>query len=1264
MAVRRRAPKRLRPHVTSATRHVLLLGTALASTFLVAGIATPTPARAQETCPPGVFPPPGPIGITTGAQAIDCDNVFDRENNTGDVIQLHTTGALHAVDLYNSGDLTATGDGDYDAIEVFTYGADSEIVITNTGELVATEGRGIKAYSQGTNSPVTVTNTGHIVSYRNAIYARSRGGSVNVYNDARIDTVYSGIQAFSYGYAADSAVRVINTGDIITESENTVIAAVTRADTSGVYVKNSGKLVGGIGILALTGSSGGGDFSPIEITNTGDIEAHTTQAVNHAIGIDANTGGGPSFHRDHSPITITNTGEIGVSSSGNNSDGFGIRAYTLGVDSGITITNRGGISVRSQRDAYGIYAVTDDDDSAVTITNTTTIDVRAPMGETEGINVFTDGEGSKVSVTNSGNITSIARDFADAIDIYTDNDRSSVVVTNTGALFVRGNGDENRGIEVDAYGDGSPITITNSATISVGGGGDDMAGIFAGARGSGSPVKITNSGAFDVTSSDGDANGIEALVYGPGSGVTIVNTGMLRVDADDWSDGIDVESIGGTSPISIINTGDIVSTARQNGAEAIDAFSLGDKSPITVDNSGALTTKGGDYAYGIFTETVGNRSAISITNRGNLDVTATREYATGIYARTYWDDSPILITNSGDITARTSATEYYATGIWADSGGLNSPVTITNSGSVYAEGALSTGIFVYSYYANKTTITNTGEIGASSHLAIDVYGQGTATIFNAGHITGYVKLTEQNDRFVNRAGGIFETKKTSRFGGGEDVFSNQAGATVLAATDASKRESSGFRGLETFKNNGGTISLVDGGVGDKFTIANTPGSADLKFEGGGYLAVDASLRGSGSKADNFIVDGDVSGQTKVMVNNTSTLPGVFNSQGIPVVFVEGQTPKEGNFVMADGPIDTGLFDYDLYFVPTGSGYWELRSFVGASAHMLPKLLTAAQDLWHETSSTWFDRTADLRVVLNGGGAPAYDAGSKSMAEPGGNGLTPGVWIKGGGSRLDRNGSATTRAYGNTYNYDLDSELSTVDLQMGVDMGKYDVLSEGDVLVFGVLGGFVGAGLDYDSLADSFNFSGGQVGAYATYLKDGLFVDTLLNVHLYEIDTPNLGFPDSLNATTVGLRTDAGYRFGSFTGGAFFEPLATIEIAWADIDGFNVGGNAVSFSDDANVRGRIGGRVGTTTEAWEGTMMEPFLIASLWGNLADDNAATLVSSGTTFQFQDDLDDVWGELSAGVNLFNFSQTTAVFAKVDYTFGEDVQGLGGKAGMRVAW
>lgn len=163
----------------------------------------------------------------------------------------------------------------------------------------------------------------------------------------------------------------------------------------------------------------------------------------------------------------------------------------------------------------------------------------------------------------------------------------------------------------------------------------------------------------------------------------------------------------------------------------------------------------------------------------------------------------------------------------------------------------------------------------------------------------------------------------------------------------------------------------------------------------------------------------------------------------------------------------------------------------------------------------------------------------------------------------------------------------------------------------------------------------------------MFVDTLLNAHLLDIDpdgTP--GFPGELDATTVGVRTDTGYRFGSFRGGPFIEPLATLSVLWADIDGFALGGNNVSFDDDANVRGRLGLRVGTTMQVWTGTLMEPFVIGSVWGNLSGDNQ-TLASGGTRFLVEDDLDDVWGEVSAGVNFFNPSASTAVFAKLDVTF-----------------
>ena len=236
-------------------------------------------------------------------------------------------------------------------------------------------------------------------------------------------------------------------------------------------------------------------------------------------------------------------------------------------------------------------------------------------------------------------------------------------------------------------------------------------------------------------------------------------------------------------------------------------------------------------------------------------------------------------------------------------------------------------------------------------------------------------------------------------------------------------------------------------------------------------------------------------------------------------------------------------------------------------------------------------------------------------------------------------------------------------QGGIDRGKRGLFSDNDILVFGALGGFIHFDLDYDAINRLFSFDGGQVGGYATYLRGGLFVDTVQRAS-HAVETRTLGFPNSLDATTVGVRTDSGYRFGSFGHGAFIEPLATISINWADINCFNLGGNKVSFNDDPNVRGRLGVRVGTAMQVWTGTTMEPFVIGSLWGDLSGDRQATLVSSGSTFHFEDNPQDVWGEVSAGVNCFNPAANTSVFAKFDVTFGEDLEGFGGKAGMRVSW
>jgi hypothetical protein len=61
---------------------------------------------------------------------------------------------------------------------------------------------------------------------------------------------------------------------------------------------------------------------------------------------------------------------------------------------------------------------------------------------------------------------------------------------------------------------------------------------------------------------------------------------------------------------------------------------------------------------------------------------------------------------------------------------------------------------------------------------------------------------------------------------------------------------------------------------------------------------------------------------------------------------------------------------------------------------------------------------------------------------------------------------------------------------------------------------------------------------------------------------------------------------------------------------------------------------------------------------------LISNGSTFHLEDNPQDTWGEVSSGVNFFNPGVHTTAFVKVDFAFGDDMDGVGGKVGMRYNW
>ena len=1091
----------------------------------------------------------GIFAITYGANSsIDIVNRGDITAESGIIavgIRAQTDGANSPISIVNSGDIAATGDT-YRAygIHAFTDGDDSAIEIRNGGDLLVTtyadfNAYGIKADTNGVDSPITIVNRGDI--------AVTTSGE---------DIYAFGIEADADG--ADSSLSIVNTGDIaVTAPGDDATATGLHGDTDDI--ENPLSIVNR-GVVTVSGYNADGiqgvtrdDYSSLTIENSGNV---TVVAARSGAGIGART------FTDNSPIEIRNSGDIDVSAP--DIVGVGIRAVTSGDNSPIVVGNRGNIQVTAEGFSRGIDATSPfGGENPISIVNRGDLAILSTEGTAEGIIAVTDGA-SPIDIYNSGDIDAFGVIGVHGIDAQTEAADSAISIDNRGDVALATAGGNNfsnaYGVEARTEEAGSSIAIANSgdmALVTVGPYADAY-GIFARAEGDSSSIEILNRGDLRLRA-DNSGYGIDAITYGNVSPIAIVNRGNVEVEARTASGAaIRAFTYSRSSQIEIVNEANLRVRSDAANAYGVNAYTGGLNSPIAILNEGDITASAAVSSYGIFAVTEGNLSPIDIANTAKITADTT-----GIYAFAGGAASPIAIFNSGVIDPEV--------GISAVALSPDGPITIENTGSVHGD-----LIGITTYSVADTTIINSGEISAASKLAIAAYGPGDATILNSGVIKGYVVL-DADDTFINQNGGVFEAKLTSDFGPGEDLLRNEQGGRLQAATDRNAKETTSLVNLERFENQG-VISLQDGSTGDVFTISNTSGKSDLNFiaSGRSQLDIDVFLGGAQSQTDSFVIDGSISGETKLNVDNTNRGPGVFNPKGIPILTTAGSISSDA--LLLSQPIDTGFFDYDLFYKPGATDVFELRSFPGAGAHLLPQLVTAAQDIWHATSGTWFDRSTDLGVLLDGGAASPLKSGE--MPRYGASLFTPGAWIRGSGNWRDQEDNASTSAFGRTYRYNLERDLDIWNVELGLDFGKRALLSPDDALVLGMLGGFTSAELDYDAIARGFDFKGGEVGGYATYLRGGLFVDTLVKVDFLELDTHTLGFPGSLDLTNVGMRVDSGYRFGGYRSGVFLEPLATLAVVWSDINGFAKGGNQVSFDDDANLRGRLGLRLGSTYSVWQ------------------------------------------------------------------------------------
>jgi outer membrane autotransporter protein len=1092
-----------------------------------------------------------------------------------------------------------------------TAGPNAPIICVNSDDRVsnATSPDAINLSTAGTNSFIDLYNSGFLTADEDGVDAITFGNNSPVAIQNRGDIVAGDDSIYAESIGDDSGIVINNEGALNAGSNgpdySAGIYARTFGDRSTIEIANSGSANGVYGILALTY----GVDSGITVSNTADI-------VSVYGGVRAFSFG------DRSENLIINSGNI-------NSVYFGVSGHTEGDYGDIQIVNSGDITVTNTTGFFfAIGSLTTGRDSDVSIFNS---------GDLEGgLNTITFGDESGITIINNGDIETLSTQnpfgfLLGGLSAISYGEGSDASLTNSGDIT-----STHHGIDAHTHGGEADITIANAGDIDAGDFGPDYsAALYAITHGAMSDIGITNSGDLQ------GVYGIRVFAYGANSDIAIANSGDINANYG----GIRAFNFGGDfGDITILNSGNINSVyiGLSGGAEG-----AGDFRDVTIVNSGDITVTSNAYGgvlFAIGARTDGDFSDVSITNSGNID-SASR----GISSVTFGFDSDIAIMNSGAIEAG-----YY--GITARSFGGGSQIDINNSGVVY--GAVA-GVETYSLASSM--LINSGSISAGTGLAIDTNGA-SSTILNSGVITGFVDLTDNPDLFVNQKGGTVEARLTSDFGGGFDTFENRG--TVHTASDPSTDEFTSFVNLELFENRG-LISLVDGAPGDVFLISGP--SLTFEAKGKSTLAVDADLGGPGSTSDILSIEGDVDGRTRVVVNNTSAGGGAPNQEGITVVQVTGAVDDDA-FFLKGGPVDAGFFDYQLFFEPGATNIFELRSALGAGAFVLPQLTTAMQDLFHATSHTALDRTADLRAALYGGhsmnalpAAAGFRLGPATIPPPQGYAaIYPAIWARGSIAGLDRDGSVNTQfGTGN-----LDREQDVADFQVGIDGGGRDVFAPGDALIFGLLGGFVFSELEYDKLARSFDIEGGQAGVYVTYLRGGLFVDTLFKADFVEIDPNNsLGFAGSLDAHNLGARLDSGYRFGGFKRGLFLEPLATISVVKSDIDSFRNGVNQIRFEDGTSVRGRLGLRAGTTFAAGAITV-EPFVIGSVWHEFEDDNRAQLTSLGTTFNLLESLDDTWGEVSGGINLFSLGGATSGFLKVDVVFGDDIEGVGGQVGARYKW
>jgi hypothetical protein len=415
-------------------------------------------------------------------------------------------------------------------------------------------------------------------------------------------------------------------------------------------------------------------------------------------------------------------------------------------------------------------------------------------------------------------------------------------------------------------------------------------------------------------------------------------------------------------------------------------------------------------------------------------------------------------------------------------------------------------------------------------------------------------------------------------------------------------------------------------------------------------------------ADRLVVNNVTGGSQIVIADVAPNKAGVYNPAGIPLI-VSANPLNPAAFSLAGGPIQKGLFQYDLAYNPDPEIM--LVGVPTADAYRFATMPTATQQLWFDTVGVWQDRQADLRDMISAGGI-------RVATGPGGQGaqdapVSPALWARVVGNWADRTQSQSYSLLGNSYTFNTSYTQDTGGFFGGLDGVRQNLLGNGDALAFGISGGYIASKQAFQGSSTSATYQGGSVGVSATYYNRNFFVDAVVKADFLGLtySAPILAsFGPSVTTSSVqniGAIIDGGYRFAM--GKSFIEPLVSLGYMTTHIGDLSAAGAQVSFGNNDNLRGRVGLRGGTMLAETQDFRVEGSVTASYWNRLAGGAAATINSGfgAPLLSIADTQVTSYGEIGLGLNLFSVKTGWSGFVKTDFQLSSGFTDGSVKGGVR---